>query len=132
MPKKCRIVLFFAAGTLGVLLLLALLVPQTDSTSSNRGWLDRVDYLYFKVKYALWKRGRGNGNSCIGNLKQIDGAKATWALENKKTNSDIPSATELYGATNYIQNVPECHAGGTYRIGRIDQRPRCSIPGHTI
>src|SRR6516164_10295386 len=29
-------------------------------------------------------------NACINNLRQIDGAKQQWALENKKTSADSP------------------------------------------
>jgi len=35
-------------------------------------------------------RAASQKNACIANLKQIDGAKATWALEQKKNNSDHP------------------------------------------
>src|SRR6266478_6618514 len=53
-------------------------------------------------------------SACIANLKQIDGAKATWALEQKKTSSDTPGTTDLFGATLYIRSTPNCPAGGTY------------------
>ena len=46
--------------------------------------------------------------ACIANLKQINGAKATWALEQKKTNSDTPVDTDLYGSTQYIRIAPSC------------------------
>jgi len=125
--------LLLVAGTVAVLFLLALLVPLTNSTPSNPSWLDRVEDLYFNLKFALsLYRQQGKGNSCISNLKQIEGAKAAWALESKKTNSDIPNATDIYGPTNYIWNVLKCPAGGKYWIGRIDQKPRCSFPGHTL
>ena len=34
-------------------------------------------------------------NACINNLRQIDAAKQQWALENSKTDDDIPTALEL-------------------------------------
>ena len=73
-------------------------------------------------------------NACIANLKQIDGAKATWALENKKNNTDTPPTTELYGSTNYIRVEPECPGGGTYAINQVDTRPTCSksADGHLL
>ena len=46
--------------------------------------------------------------ACIANLKQIDGAKATWAMEMKKSSSATPVNTELYGATLYIREQPGC------------------------
>src|SRR5919198_152215 len=40
--------------------------------------------------------------ACVANLRTIDGAKATWALENKKVNTDTPATTDLYGTDKYI------------------------------
>ena len=74
-------------------------------------------------------------NACIANLKQIDGAKATWALEMKKNNSDTPGTGELYGATNYIRDEPKCPGGGTYTVNAVDTKPVCSLAtaqGHTL
>ena len=72
-------------------------------------------------------------NACIANLKQIDGAKNTWALENKKVNTDAPVATELYGATLYIRDQPTCPANGTYTIGQVSAKPLCvGTTGHTL
>ena len=66
-------------------------------------------------------------NACIANLKQVDGAKATWALEMKKVNSDTPVATELFGATAYIRDTPTCPGGGTYTYQSIGYVPLCSV-----
>src|SRR3954453_23271949 len=66
-------------------------------------------------------------NACIANLKQIDGAKATWALENKKTNTDSPGTTDLYGSSNYIRDQPSCPGGGSYTLGDVQTKPVCTI-----
>ena len=66
-------------------------------------------------------------NACIANLKQIEGAKASWALEMKKTNADTPTTTDLYGSTNYIRDEPKCPASGTYSINAVDTKPACSL-----
>ena len=50
-------------------------------------------------------------NACIANMKQIEGAKATWALEMKKNNGDLPVATDLFGNTQYIRRAPQCPSG---------------------
>jgi len=71
-------------------------------------------------------------NACIANLKQIDGAKATWALENKKQNADVPLAADLYGDTNYIRTKPSCPGGGTYAENAVVTRPTCTIAGHSL
>jgi len=73
-------------------------------------------------------------NACIANLKQIEGAKANWAMENKKNNTDTPATTDLYGASLYIRTEPTCPGGGTYTINQIDTPPACSLSasGHAL
>ena len=74
-------------------------------------------------------------NACIANLKQISGAKASWAMEQKKNNSDTPTATDLYGSTAYIRDEPTCPGGGTYTPGQVDAVTLCSLgatQGHTL
>jgi len=73
-------------------------------------------------------------NACINNLRQIEGAKAKWALENKKVGTDLPTATDLYGATLYIKAAPTCPAGGAYTIGTVDTPASCALSasGHVL
>jgi len=73
-------------------------------------------------------------NACIANLKQIDGAKATWALENKKVSSDTPVTTDLFGATAYVRDQPACPGGGSYTLEDVATKPACSLAatGHTL
>ena len=67
-------------------------------------------------------------NACIANLKQIDGAKNTWALENKKVSSDVcDGPTDLYGAAKYIRTEPACPANGTYTVGIVSAQPSCTL-----
>jgi prepilin-type N-terminal cleavage/methylation domain-containing protein len=74
-------------------------------------------------------------NSCIANLKQIDGAKATWALENKKVNTDTPVDSDLFGSTSYVKDTPLCPGGGTYTLGTVASKPTCTLSatdGHSL
>jgi len=71
-------------------------------------------------------------NACIANLKQMEGAKATWALEQKKTNTDTPIDTDLFGSSLYIREKPACPANGTYTLGNVQTKALCTIGGHTI
>ena len=71
-------------------------------------------------------------SACIANLKQIDGAKVSWALENKKGSADTPTATDLYGAAKYIRDEPTCPAGGTYALNTVDSKPTCTVADHTL
>ena len=76
-------------------------------------------------------------NACIANLKQIDGAINTWALEKQKVNGNAVDTTELYGPANYIKAQPNCPAGGTYNHHNVGAPVQidCSLSGnegHTL
>ena len=70
--------------------------------------------------------------ACIANLRTMDGAKATWALEQKKNNADVPTDSDLFGPTSYIREKPSCPAGGTYSLNQVDQKPTCTVPEHSF
>jgi prepilin-type N-terminal cleavage/methylation domain-containing protein len=65
--------------------------------------------------------------SCVANLRSITYAKEQWAVEQKKATTDTPTATDLYGTNNYLQNTPSCPSGGTYTINDLANWPTCSI-----
>ena len=67
--------------------------------------------------------------SCVGNLRQIQGAKETWALELHKGTNDTPTWQDL---RSYFRSLPSCPQGGVYTIGRVPELPFCSITEHTI
>lgn len=76
-------------------------------------------------------------NACIANLKQIDGAVNTWALETQKVNTDPIVSTELFGSSNYIKATPTCPAGGVYSYGNVGAAVQvgCDLgtaQGHTL
>ena len=77
-------------------------------------------------------RSHSQQNACIENIRQIFGAKATWALENRKTPSDTPNFGDLFGPTLYIRETPECPAGGVYNLQPVDTKPTCNIAGHSL
>ena len=76
--------------------------------------------------------------ACLNNLRQLDGAKQQWMLENDKRTNEIPTWEDLKvylgrgaeGSTNGIR----CPKGGTYTLGKGGELPLCSIggPGHTL
>jgi prepilin-type N-terminal cleavage/methylation domain-containing protein len=71
-------------------------------------------------------------NACINNLRQIDGAKNTWALEMKKVGTDSPGDSDLFGTTLYVRSKPECPANGTYTLATVVTKPTCNISGHSL
>lgn len=75
-------------------------------------------------------RNTAQMNACINNLRQLDGAKQQWALEQKKEITDTPTKNEVAA---YIKGeYPTCPAGGIYTINAVGQDPTCSIPSHRL
>jgi hypothetical protein len=78
-------------------------------------------------------RSTSSVNACINNLRQIDGAKQQWALENNQTAQATPSwdAIRPYIGRGLESELPKCPKGGTYILGRVGEPPRCSIGGES-
>ena len=74
-------------------------------------------------------------NACIANLKQIEGAKEQWALENKATQGAAVDSSNT-GVPAYLKNsvLPQCPAGGAYTLQTVGTQATCSQSGigHTI
>ncbi len=77
-------------------------------------------------------RGTAQKNACINNLRQIDGAKEQWALENKMSSGSTDDDTAI---DTYMKGgAPTCPGGGTYSYNVVDTDPSCSLStsGHTL
>jgi len=62
-------------------------------------------------------------NACLANLKQIDGAKTLYALDNAvATGGDCGVLWPTY-----IKVEPTCPAGGVYELQAIGTDPTCTI-----
>jgi prepilin-type N-terminal cleavage/methylation domain-containing protein len=70
-------------------------------------------------------RENSRKNACVNNLRQIEGAKEQWAMEN---NLGQGAGTSGNTATinNYIKKNPVCPAGGTYDYTTVGANPTCS------
>lgn len=70
-------------------------------------------------------------NVCINNLRQIDGAKQQWALENKKVGESVSKNEDLL---LYLpeQKYPTCPGQGRYTLNAVDVAPTCSVSGHAL
>jgi competence protein ComGC len=68
-------------------------------------------------------------NACINNLRQLEGAVEMWALDNKKLED---SRVTLQDISPYVKQPLACPSGGTYRLGRVNEKPTCTIPGHLL
>ncbi|MEI7730015.1 MAG: hypothetical protein WCO56_10615 [Verrucomicrobiota bacterium] len=69
---------------------------------------------------------------CINNLRQLDGSKEQWALENHKTGKDTPAMTDLVGTDKYVKWSLNCPQGGIYMLNNMTNKPTCTISGHTL
>lgn len=68
---------------------------------------------------------------CINNLRQLDGAKQQWALENRKTEKDTPTEQDI---APYLKGgaLPTCPAGGRYTLYAVSSLPTCTILEHAL
>jgi Tfp pilus assembly protein PilE len=67
-------------------------------------------------------------NSCIANLKQIDGAKEQWAMDNRKATGDACAMSDIAGT--YMKGPatgPVCPSGGAYTVNVVGTTPVCSL-----
>ena len=78
-------------------------------------------------------RNTAQQNTCINNLRQIEGGKHQWALENKKSDTDTPTSDDV---KVYIKNnlFPSCPSSGTYTVGAVNTDATCSksANGHVL
>ena len=83
-------------------------------------------------------RLKAQQNACINNLRQIDGAKQTWALENKAGQTVVPSQANIqpYLGRGTAGIAPTCPADSSstfatsYNINDLQSAPSCLIsPG---
>jgi len=66
-------------------------------------------------------------NACINNLRQIDGAVQTWALDNKQASTAPVSFGNI---KDYLKNSVMCPSGGTtfgdsYTLVDVKTKPVC-------
>lgn len=93
-----------------------------------------IPVVLFVLQNFVKARTASQQNACIANLKQLEGAKATWALEHKKNQSDVPSDSDLFGSSKYIRTKPVCPSDGEYKLNSVGEKPSCSLTseGHAL
>lgn len=68
--------------------------------------------------------------SCAINRKNIDGAKASWALETRQPSDAVPTDADLFGDGKYIDHKPDCPARGDYSLNAVREKCTCSVSVH--
>jgi len=80
-------------------------------------------------------RSTAQQTGCINNLRQMDGALQTWAMENRKSDNSPYTLNDLkpYIKLDANGDLPHCPGGGTYTEGSsVTNAPTCSIPSHKL
>jgi len=72
-------------------------------------------------------RTTAQANACQANLKQIDGAKTLYALDNAVASGGACVMANL--VPTYVKRTPTCPAGGAYTVSVIGTAPVCSTGG---
>jgi prepilin-type N-terminal cleavage/methylation domain-containing protein len=72
-------------------------------------------------------RTQSQTNACINNLRQIDGAVQTWAMDNKQSASASVAFTDV---SPYLKSAVICPAGGvafsdSYQLNGVTNKPTC-------
>ena len=73
-------------------------------------------------------RSTSASNGCVNNLRQLDGAKQQWMVENHKTTNDVPAWQDILP---YLKQKPVCPQGGTYVLGPPGKLPGVHLAIHT-
>jgi prepilin-type N-terminal cleavage/methylation domain-containing protein len=80
-------------------------------------------------------RLKAQESACINNLKQIDGAKQTWALENRASQASVPTIANVqpYLGRGTAGTAPICPAdqansfATSYSLNDLQTTPTCLI-----
>lgn len=84
------------------------------------------------IPAALKGHKQAGADTCIINLRRIDGATAQWALEHHKNYTETPTWAEVAPYLTYLKEPIKCPQGGVYSLGNGVESPTCSIPGHRL
>jgi prepilin-type N-terminal cleavage/methylation domain-containing protein len=78
-------------------------------------------------------RTKSQQNACINNLRQLDGAKQQWALENKQLSTASVTTTDVspYLGRGATGSYPTCPGSGDYTLNTVDTAPTCSLSSLT-
>ena len=80
-----------------------------------------------------WVRARTSSqtNTCINNLRQIEGAKQQWALETKESTNAQPAYSDISGYLKHAVSCPSAGTdtsfGGSYEINDVSTPANCKI-----
>ena len=65
--------------------------------------------------------------ACHSQLQNIDANKLQWSVEEKRSDADVPSESQI--GVFFRDGFPVCPGGGTYTIASVAQKATCSAHG---
>ncbi len=77
-------------------------------------------------------RETSSRNACIENLRQIDHAKESYAMENNLPSGTTVQMSDLTGINHYLKGPltgPTCASGGSYTVDVVGTNPSCTLGG---
>ena len=80
-------------------------------------------------------RETAQADTCIGNLRQLDGAVQQWSLENNQTPTsavDLDDIKPYMGRITPTGQLPTCPADGDYDVTDVSTKPTCSISNTSL
>jgi Mg-chelatase subunit ChlD len=85
--------------------------------------------LFLPASSRFKARSISQSSMVINNLRNIDAAKAQWALENKKGPQDSPTLQEIlpYLGRGTGGELPKGAVGETYIVGMVGESPRAEL-----
>ncbi|MEA3368796.1 MAG: prepilin-type N-terminal cleavage/methylation domain-containing protein [Candidatus Ratteibacteria bacterium] len=72
----------------------------------------------------LRAREEARANSCVANLKQLEGAKERWAMSMNENAAAVATTGDL--VPDFLKIEPTCPSGGSYEINAVNSVPTCS------
>jgi hypothetical protein len=69
-------------------------------------------------------------NICINRARELETAKAEWALSTGATNGTVVTWNNI--APYFTNGFPKCPEGGTYNLGKVGEPVLGSILGHRL
>ena len=83
------------------------------------------------IPYYARARAVSQAKACMNNLRQIDGSKDRFAIENGKLDGSVVTKEDI--EPYFLKKWEACPAKGEYEINVVGTDPTCNIGnGHTI
>ena len=103
---------------------------RTRSYLRIAAWVAGLVVLLYVLAVFVLSNHFWHAMPCEHHLSVIHYATEAWARDHQKSNSDVPTDSDLFGPGKYILEKPRCPEGGVYTLSCVTNRPKCSIPNH--